>query len=163
MTPPTSPDRAARSSRLIALALGVPIILLLVALMTMGLVSRDETRLNAVGPVPASAGLEQGGVRFAGTVHTWEIDGRIGADDERRIHLGLNMRGPTAQPPPPDLAFEMTLEQVDGAAESVPVSFERTGTGSYSGRSASLPAPGRWSLRIAFEHVTGVLEFEVER
>lgn len=162
-TSKTSPDRATRSARFIALALGIPILLLIIALMSMAFISRDETRLNAVGPLPASPGLEQGGVRFTGTVHVWDVDGRIGANDAREIRLGLDLRGPDGQPPPPNLAFEMELVMPGHDMPPVPVRFERTGIGAYSGRSDSLPMPGRWSLRILFEQITGVLEFEVER
>lgn len=157
--PPGSRAQSARSARLVALLVGLPIFALLLAFMVMPFLARDETRLNAVGPIPASPGLERGGVRFAGTVHLWEIDGRIGTDDQQRLRLAFDLRGPDGQPSPPGLEVGLTLDMPEREMVPLRLSTTRTGPGAYSA-SGSIPEEGRWRLRMEFPEVTGVLLFE---
>lgn len=147
--------------RIVAAILGVVFFALVGAFVTMAMVSRDEIRMNAIGPLGKAPGVERGGVRFAGTVHVWEISGSIGIDQHGHAHLAADLRGPSAQPPNPDLPLSAVFTRPDSDAEPISASLRRVGRGSYRG-SAALPGDGPWLLHLTVPEVTGVLAFTVD-
>jgi hypothetical protein len=100
MAPSSStPDHSTRSARLVALALGLPFLLILAALMAMPFMAGDETTLQVDSSVPSRAGAELGGVRFSGTVHQWSVGGTLVIDTERQARLTFQLRGPDGSRP----------------------------------------------------------------
>lgn len=147
--------------RIVALVLGLVFLALIAAFVAMALVTRDEVRLNAVGPLGPAPGLERGGVRFTGTIHVWEVIGGIGRDQARTARIDLNLRGPTAQPPEASLALTASLVRPDESATPLQVPLQRSGPGLYIGE-APLIADGAWQLRLSIPEVTGVLNFTLD-
>lgn len=147
--------------RVVALILGLIFFALIAAFVTMAMISRDEVRINAIGPLGKSPGVERGGVRFSGTLNVWEVVGSIGADSERVAHLNMFLRGPNGQPPDDGLQLTARLVQPEGGGDGIAAPLTRTGPGTYAG-SAPLPADGPWLLRLAVPEVTGVLAFTVD-
>ena len=148
--------------RWVALLVAGAFFLLIGAFVTMVFFVQDEARLNAVGPIAASPGAERGGLIFHGTANVWEVRGRMVIDAERRVRFGFDLVGPTAQPAPQSLEFYLELDKVE--RDDVPpmrLAHQLTGPGSYIA-SAELPSEGRWRLRMVFEQITGVFEFESE-
>ena len=160
----SSPDAtsSARQTRWLAAIIGGLFLLLVAGFIAMVVFVKDEVRLNAVGPIAAAPGAEQGGLLFQGTLNVWELHGRMVIDAERQAHFELDMRGPSGQPAPRDLAFSLALATPDGSREPLPMRHVSIGIGSYAA-SVQLPAPGRWQLRVGFPEVTGVLEFSADR
>ncbi|HLW04299.1 MAG TPA: AAA family ATPase [Azoarcus sp.] len=147
--------------RIIAAILGVIFFALVGAFVMMAMVSRDEVRMNAIGPLGKAPGVERGGVRFAGTLHVWEVSGSIGIDQHGHAHLSADFRGPSAQPPNPDFPLSAAFIRPDSDAEPIPAAMRRVGRGSYRG-SAALPGDGPWLLRLTVPEVTGVLAFTAD-
>lgn len=146
--------------RIVALILGLTFLSLIIAFVAMAMISRDEVRLNAVGPLGPAPGVERGGVRFTGTIHVWEVVGGIGHDAQGNAQLQLNLRGPTAQPPDASLPLSVALKRPDSEA-TLPIPLTRTGPGVYTG-AAPLPGDGQWQLRLTVPEVTGVLNFTLD-
>lgn len=160
--PSTAPATEARQARLLAIVVGGVFLALVIGFVSMVFFVRDETRLNAVGPIAAAPGAEQGGMVFHGTVNVWEVRGRMTVDAEREARFALDLRGPTSQPAPPTLQFDLSLDQPGTERPPIPLRHASAGPGSWVA-SAPLPEPGRWRLRLALPEISGVFEFEVER
>ncbi|MDG3065272.1 AAA family ATPase [Thauera mechernichensis] len=153
---------AARQARLVALIVGGLFLLLIVAFVAMVFTVRDEARLNAVGPIPPAPGAERGGLVFHGTANIWEVRGRMTLDAERQVSFSFDLIGPTAQPAPATLAFDLSLDMPDHDRAPIPLQHTLAGPGSYVAK-AALPEPGRWRLRLQLPEITGLFEFEVDR
>lgn len=147
--------------RIVALILGLTFFALIGAFVTMAMISRDEVRINAIGPLGKAPGVERGGVRFSGTVHVWEVVGSVGTDSAGQAQLELNLRGPTGQPPDAGLPLSARFVRPDSDATPIAVTLDRVGRGVYTG-SAPLPGDGPWQLHIAVPEITGVLNFTVD-
>jgi len=160
--PAAAAGTEARQARLLALVVGGVFLALVIGFVSMVFFVRDETRLNAVGPIAAAPGAEQGGMVFLGTVNVWEVRGRMTVDAARVARFALELRGPTSQPAPPTLQFDLSLDKPGAGLAPLALRHENVGPGSWVA-SAPLPAPGRWRLRLALPEITGVFEFEVER
>ena len=163
-SPAATPGAASsvRHTRWLAAIIGGLFLLLVAGFIAMVVFVKDEVRINPVGPIAAAPGLEQGGLHFQGTLNVWELQGRMAIDARRQAHFELDMRGPSGQPAPRDLAFSLALATPDGSREPLRIPHESIGIGSYAA-SVQLPAPGRWQLRVGFPEVTGVLEFDAGR
>lgn len=164
----TNPDKnqasngAVSQARLVALIVGAAFLILIGGFVAMVFFVQDEARLNAVGPIAAAPGAERGGLIFQGTANIWEVRGRMVIDAERRVRFGFDLVGPTGQPAPQSLDFYLELDKVE--RDDVPplrLTHRITGPGSYIA-SADLPSEGRWRLRMMFEQITGVFEFDSE-
>lgn len=147
--------------RWVALLIAGAFFLLIGAFVTMVFFVQEEARLNAVGPIAAGPGAERGGLVFHGTASVWEVRGRMVVDANRRAHFAFDLISPTAQPAPQSLEFHLELEKVGdyGASSRLRLPHRLTGPGSYVA-SADLPSEGRWRLRMEFEQITGVFEFD---
>ncbi|MBA2779563.1 FixH family protein [Billgrantia kenyensis] len=160
MAPSSStPDHSTRSARLVALALGIPFLLILAVLMAMPFMAGDETTLQADGPVPTQAGAELGGVRFSGTVHQWSVAGSVMIDDQREAQLIFQLRGPDGSPPRQAMRVPITFS-MPGHDMSLSVTAEQTGHDRFTA-TAPLPMSGSWQMHMTFSDVTGVLPFDV--
>lgn len=156
---PVSSD-AVSQVRIVALLVAGAFFVLVGAFVAMVFFVQDEARLNAVGPIAAGPGAERGGLIFHGTANIWEVRGRMVIDANRRVRFGFDLVGPTGQPAPRSLDFYLELDKVE--RDDVPpmrLTHQVTGPGSYVA-SADLPSEGRWRLRMVFEEITGVFEFE---
>ena len=164
MSPAANTPHAARSARLVALALAVPFLLLIAAFVALPFFRHDEVPLNAIGPIGARDGAAHGGVVFRGTANIWEVRGQLFEDRGRRIHVTLALIGPGGQPPdPPGPALSASLHPLaadgsEGAAQPAPLA--QAGAGQYS-FSATLPQSERWRLRLAFPEVRAVFDFSL--
>jgi hypothetical protein len=147
--------------RIIAAILGLVFFALIAAFVAMAMISRDEVRINAIGPLGKAPGVERGGVRFSGTVHVWEVVGSVGTDQQGNAQLNLNLRGPNGQPPDGRLELSAAFARPGSDAAHIPVRLQRVGQGVYDGQ-ATLPGDGPWLLRLAVPEVTGVLAFTVD-
>lgn len=147
--------------RIVAAILGLVFFALIAAFVAMAMISRDEVRINAIGPLGKAPGIERGGVRFSGTVHVWEVVGSVGTDHDGNAQLSLNLRGPNGQPPDAGLQLGASFVRPDADAVAIPAVLQRIGQGVYSG-SASLPGDGAWVLRLTVPEITGVLAFTVD-
>ena len=147
--------------RIVAAIFGLTFLVLIGAFVMMAMISRDEVRINAIGPLAKAPGLERGGVRFSGTVHVWEVLGSVGASADLQARVEMQLRGPTGQPPDAGLQLTAAFARPDSDAAPLAVPLRRTGQGAYAG-SAPLPADGPWLLRLAVPEVTGVLAFTVD-
>ncbi|MDX5446010.1 MAG: FixH family protein [Zoogloeaceae bacterium] len=147
--------------RIVAVILALTFFALIGAFVTMAMISRDEVRLNAIGPLGPAAGVERGGVRFSGTVHVWEVVGSVGTDHEGNAQLSLNLRGPNGQPPDARLQLAAAFARPDSEAAPIEAPLRRVGQGVYEGR-AALGGDGAWRLRLIVPEVTGVLAFTVD-
>ena len=158
----TPSEGAISQARMVALLLAGAFLLLVSAFGAMVFFVQDEARLNAVGPIAAGPGAERGGLVFRGTANIWDVRGRMVIDAERNVHFAFDLVGPTAQPAPASLPFHLELDKVE--RDDLPpmrISHRLTGLGSYAA-SAALPSAGRWRLRMVFEGITGVFEFDVD-
>ncbi|WP_416138577.1 hypothetical protein ACM26W_19305 [Halomonas sp. HK25] len=153
---PSKPDR---SARLIALAVGIPCLLVLVVLMAIPFMAGDETTLQVDGPMPTESGAENGGVRFSGTVHQWSVAGSIVIDAERQAQLSFQLRGPDGNPPRQAMRVPITFV-MPGHDMSLNLTAEQTGRDSFAVM-AALPMSGTWQMRMSFSDVTGVLPLDV--
>lgn len=153
-------NRSTRTPRIVAAVLGLLVLVLIGAFVAMALVTRDEVRLGAVGPLGKAPGLERGGVRFAGALNVWEVQGSLGADRDATAHLSLSLRGPTGQPPGGALPLTARLARPGDDGDGIAVPLSRTGPGLYAGRAPL--AEGRWVLRLGLPEVTGTLAFAVD-
>jgi len=115
----------------------------------------------AVGPIPAGAGAERGGLVFKGTVGLWEVNGRQTADASRRVRFSMDLTGPSGQAPPTTLDMRWVLDLPESGLPEIPVMPTRVGPGRYTA-SASLPADGQWRLRIQTPKVTGRFMFFID-
>lgn len=147
--------------RIVAALLGLVFFALIGAFVTMAMISRDEVRINAIGPLGKAPGIERGGVRFSGTVHVWEVVGSVGTDHDGHARLELNLRGPNGQPPDGRLELSAAFARPDSEAPPIAAPLRRVGPGVYDGQ-ATLPGDGPWLLRLAVPEVTGVLAFTVD-
>ncbi|MBZ0329306.1 FixH family protein [Halomonas sp. ANAO-440] len=154
----TAPDPAARSSRLIALALGIPILLVLAVLFAMPFMAGNETTLQVDGHVPAEPGTEQGGVHFSGTVHQWAVSGSLAIDADREARLSFRLRGPDGSPPRQAMQVPIVFT-MPGHDMEMTVTARQTGPDSFAARS-TLPMAGAWQMRMTFSDVDGVLSFD---
>jgi len=157
----TPTNAATRQARLIASVLGGVFLILILGFVSMVFFIQDEARLNAIGPIAAMPGAERGGLVFHGTANIWEVRGRMTLNDERQVRFAFDLVGPTAQPAPPSLEFNLALDMPGHDMVAIPLNRTRTGAGSYVA-TAMLPEPGRWRLRMEFAEITGVFEFEVD-
>ena len=155
-------SRNARSARLVALALAIPFLLLIAAFIALPFFRHDEVPLNAIGPIGVRDGAAHGGTVFRGTANIWEVRGQLFEDRGRRIYVTLALIGPGGQPPdPPGPPLVVTLHPLaadgsEGAALQPPLAS--SGAGQYS-LSTTLPASGRWRLRLEFPEVRAVFGF----
>lgn len=149
------------TARIIAGILGLIFLLLILAFVTMALVQRDEVRINAIGPFGPAPGAERGGVRFAGAIHVWEVNGHVAIDAARNATVSAHLRGPNGQPPGAGLDLTAAFERPDSDAGAIPARLRRSGPGVYTG-AAALPADGQWRLRLKVPEVTGVMVFTVD-
>ena len=149
------------TARIVAILLGLIFFALIAAFVTMALIQRDEVRINAIGPFGPAPGAERGGVRFAGAIHVWEVNGHVAIDAARNATATVHLRGPNGQPPGAGLDFTAAFDRPDTNAAAIPARLRRSGPGVYSG-AAALPADGPWRLRLAVPEVTGVLAFTVD-
>jgi hypothetical protein len=147
--------------RIVAAILGLVFFALIAAFVAMAMISRDEVRINAIGPLGKAPGIERGGVRFSGTVHVWEVVGSVGTDPAGNARLELNLRGPNGQPPDAGLQLTASFVRPDEGATPIAAPLQRTGRGVYDG-SATLPGDGPWLLRLSVPEITGVLAFTVD-
>ncbi|QTF93870.1 FixH family protein [Halomonas sp. BM-2019] len=156
-----SPDPATRSARRIALAVGIPVVLVLAILIAMPFMAGNETTLQVDGRVPAEPGTEQGGVHFSGTVHQWSVSGSLAVDAERQARLSFRLRGPDGSPPRQAMQVPITFSMpAHGMEQSA--TARQVGPDSFAAAS-ELPMPGAWEMRITFAEVAGVLPFDVAR
>jgi hypothetical protein len=158
----SNPDHSsARQIRMFVLVIGVLSLAVVGGLISMVFFVSDEVTVHAVGPVPPGPGAERGGLVFKGTVGLWAINGRQTADASRRVHLDMELTGPSGQPPPPTLEMRWVIDLPDSGLPEIPVTPSRVGTGRYTG-TAQLSADGQWRLRIHTPVVTGRLKFYVD-
>lgn len=163
----SSPNRqgsreAVSQARVVALLVAGAFFLLVGTFVAMVFFVQNEARLNAVGPVAAGPGAERGGLIFRGTANIWEVHGRMVIDAERRVRFGFDLVDPSGQPAPRSLDFYLELDKV--GRDDVPtmrLAHQITAPGSYIA-SAALPSEGLWRLRLVFDEITGVFEFESE-
>jgi hypothetical protein len=155
-----TPDPETRSARRIALALGIPVVLVLAILIAMPFMAGNETTLQVDGPVPAGPGTEQGGVHFSGTVHQWSVSGSLAVDADRQARLSFRLRGPDGSPPRQTMRVPLTFS-MPGHDMEVSLSAHQTGPDSFAAIS-ELPMSGAWQMRMTFSDVAGVLSFDVE-
>jgi hypothetical protein len=155
-----TPDPATRSARRIALALGIPIFLVLAILMAMPFMAGNETTLQVDGQMPAEPGTEQGGVHFSGTVHQWSVSGSLAIDADRQTRLSFRLRGPDGSPPRQTMRVPITFS-MPGHDMELSVSARQTGPDSFAATS-ELPMAGAWEMRMTFSDVNGVLSFKAE-
>lgn len=154
-------EAATRQARLIAGVIGGVFLIMVIGFVSMVFFIQEEARLNAIGPIAASPGAEHGGLVFRGTANIWDVRGRMTLNNDRQVRFAFDLVGPTAHPAPPNLPFNLALDMPDSDMLPLPLSRARTGPGSYVA-TAMLPEPGRWRLRIEFEEITGVFEFDVD-
>ena len=147
---------------MVAIIIGGLFFLLVAGFVTMVFFIQDEARLNAVGPIAAAPGAEQGGLVFHGTANIWEVRGRMTVDAERSARFAIDLIGPTGQPAPPSLDFRLLLAPPDENAAQLALNHSRTGPGSYLAQSGPLPTTGRWTLRIELPEITGVFGFDID-
>ena len=157
----TQSQNSSRQARFIALALGIPIFLLLIALMAMPFLAQEETPLQAVGPVPAEAGSEQGGVRFNGTIHVWDVVGRVALDAQRTAHVSFDLRGPDSHPPSGILDIPIEFQMPEHNMDTIRAQAEPVGVGAYA-TELDLPMPGTWLMRMEINDEIGVLRLQVD-
>jgi hypothetical protein len=158
---PNRPGSAANagSTRWIALGLGLAIILLVALFLAIPYLATDETRLNVTAPIAPAPGLERGGWHLAGTVHVWQVSGRLTIDAQRRVQASFDLIGPGGWPPPEGFAPRMVLDMPEHGMEVLRPRLVRVGPGSYVA-DASLPMDGRWRLSLELPEVTGVFAFD---
>jgi len=173
MTNPTnnetrSPNRQGSSdadsqARLVALLVAGAFFLIVGTFVAMVFFAHDEARLNAVGPIAAAPGAERGGMVFRGTANIWEVHGRMVIDAERRVRFWVDLVAPNGQPAPRSLDFHLELDKLGRSdVPKIRLAHQLTAPGSYVA-SAALPSEGLWRLRIVFEEISGVFEFESAR
>lgn len=152
---------ATRSTRLIALLIGLSFLALIAAFVVIAFNASDEVPLNAVGPVARSAGAEKGGVVFRGTANIWEVRGQLTQDADGRATVSLQLIGPTGQPPARSLALSASLQRPDQHDTAQPLALSPQGPGQFAGQSAPLAA-GPWQLRLHFPEVVARFSFTAE-
>lgn len=147
--------------RIVAAIIGLVFFALIAAFVTMAMITRDEARLNVIGPIPASPGLERGGVRFAGTVHVWQVDGRLASDASGNLRIAIDLLGPNGQPPPPSLPMALALDMPEREMAPLRPRVQVGTLGAYTAN-VELPTTGQWRLRLEVPEITGVLLFTVD-
>lgn len=150
-----------RQARLIAGIGGGIFLTLILAFVSMVFFVQEEARLNAIGPIAAAPGAEQGGLVFRGTAHVWDVRGRMTLNNERQVRFTFELMGPSGQPPPASLNFNLALDMPGREMAAIPLNHSRTGLGRYVA-TTMLPEPGRWRLRMQFDEIAGVFEFDVD-
>jgi hypothetical protein len=136
------------------------ILLLVAALVAIPYLATDETRLTATAPIAPAPGMEFGGWHLTGTVHVWQVSGRLTIDAQRRVQTSLEFIGPGGWPPQEGFAPRMALYMPEHAMDALRPRLIRVGPGSYVA-DASLPMDGRWHLRLELPEVSGVFAFDV--
>lgn len=152
---------AVRQARIVAAMLGALFLLLIIGFTTMVFFVQSEARLNAIGPIAPAPGAERGGLVFRGTASIWDVRGQMTLNAERRVTFSFGMIGPGGQPAQPELDFTLALDMPDQEMTPIALPYTMTGIGNYAA-STTLPAAGKWRLKMAFPEITGVFVFDVE-
>ncbi|MCC5794866.1 MAG: hypothetical protein JJT85_09040 [Chromatiales bacterium] len=156
-----SPAASARRARLFAAAAGLSMVGLVGAFVLMTIFIQEEVPLLAAGPVLPSEDFPRGGLVFVGAVNVWEVQGRLLRGEGREVTFALDLTGPTGQPAPTMLDFELSLLRPGYDKVQIPLPHRALGPGRFIA-SARLPEAGDWQLRLQLPDIAGVFSFEVE-